>query len=122
MAYDEQLADRVRSALGPRVRVDEIRMFGGLCFMVNGHMTVGIIGASLMVRIGAENYAKFISRRHAGPMTFTGKPMKGIILVDAAGCSTLRQVRAWVAAALAFTATLPPKKPARPRKRIIRKA
>jgi hypothetical protein len=122
MAYDEPLADRVRVALGPRARVDEIKMFGGLCFMVNGHMTVGIIGDALMVRVGAENYAKVVSRRHAGPMTFTGKPMKGIILVDAAGCSSLRQVKSWVAAALAFTATLPPKKPARPRKRALRKA
>jgi hypothetical protein len=121
MPYDESLADRVRTALGPRARVDEIKMFGGLCFMVNAHMTVGIVGDALMVRVGAEHYAKFISRRHAGPMTFTGKPMKGIILVDAAGCSTLRQVKSWVAAAQAFTATLPPKKAARPRKRSARK-
>jgi TfoX/Sxy family transcriptional regulator of competence genes len=117
MAYDEALADRVRAALGPDARVIEIRMFGGLCFMVRGHMTCGIIRDGLMVRVGRDDYDRMAAKPHAGPMTFTGKPMKGIVVVSHEGCATARGVKTWVARALTFNATLPEKTKPRKKKR-----
>jgi TfoX/Sxy family transcriptional regulator of competence genes len=111
MAYDEALADRIRHALGPDVRVIEIKMFGGLCFMVRGHMTLGVMDERLMVRVGAENYDKAVAAPHAGPMMFTGRPMKGIIVIAAAGCASGEKVGRWVGRALDFNATLRDKKP-----------
>lgn len=115
MAYDERLADRVRTALGPDVRVTEIKMFGGLCFMVRGHMTCGIIHDDLMIRVGRDGYARAVTKPNAGPMTFTGRPMKGIVLVGGKGCATARAVKAWVDRSLEFNATLPEK--TRPKKK-----
>ena len=111
MAYDEALADRIRHALGPDARGVEIRMFGGLCFMVRGHMALGVMDARLMVRVGAENYDSAVAAPHAGPMMFTGRPMKGIIVIDATGCATAGSVKRWVGRALTFNATLPDRKP-----------
>ena len=111
MAYDEALADRIRHALGADARVVEIKMFGGLCFMVRGHMALGVMDERLMVRVGAENYEKTIAAPHAGPMMFTGRPMKGIIVIDPRGCRTAAGVKRWSERALAFNSTLPDKKP-----------
>ena len=116
MAYSEALADRVRRALGPDKRVMEIKMFGGLCLMVRGHMTCGVIGDELMLRVGRELYDDTLKRKHARPMDFTGKPMPGMIYVSSDGCATTRDVKRWVDRALEFTETLPPKKPAKRRK------
>jgi TfoX/Sxy family transcriptional regulator of competence genes len=110
MAYDEPLADRVRHALGPNRRVTEIKMFGGLCLMVRGHMTCGVIGDELMLRVGPDLYAATLARKHARPMDFTGKPMPGMVYVSAEGCATTRAVKAWVDRALEFNETLPPKR------------
>ncbi len=124
MAYDEALADRIRHALGPEARVVEIKMFGGLCFMVRGHMTLGVMDERLMVRVGAENYERAVAAPHAGPMMFTGRPMKGIIVVGRAGCATTANVKRWLARALEFNATLPDKKPKarKPRVRLSSRA
>jgi TfoX/Sxy family transcriptional regulator of competence genes len=123
MAYSEALADRIRTALGPDRRVTEIKMFGGLCLMVRGHMTCGVIGDELMLRVGRDLYESTLKKRHARPMDFTGKPMPGMIYVSAKGCETSRAVKAWVDRALEFNETLPPKtKKAKRRKPIaIRK-
>jgi len=117
MAYSEELADRVRSALGPDRRVTEIKMFGGLCLMVRGHMTCGVVGDELMLRVGPDLYPSTVKRRHARPMDFTGKPMPGMIYVGAEGCSTTHAVKGWVDRALAFNETLPPKTKGPRRKR-----
>ena len=117
MAYSEVLADRIRAALGPDQRVTEIRMFGGLCLMVRGHMACGVIGDQLMLRVGRDLYEAALARKHARPMDFTGKPMPGMIYVGRAGCATTRAVRTWVDIALAFNATLPPKTRSRRRRK-----
>jgi TfoX/Sxy family transcriptional regulator of competence genes len=122
MAYDEALADRIRHALGPDARVVEIKMFGGLCFMVRAHMALGVMDERLMVRVGAENYERAVAAPHAGPMKFTGRPMKGIIVIETAGCATAGNVKRWVARALAFNATLPDKKPKARKPRIPKRA
>lgn len=86
-------------------------MFGGIAFMVGGHMCVGIVGDTLMVRLAADEAAALLSRPHVRPMDFTGRPMKGFLYVDAPGLKTARQLATWIERAIAFGATLPAKKP-----------
>ncbi len=109
MAYDEHLADRIRSALGDRTDVSERKMFGGLAFLISGHMCVGIVGDDLMVRVGKDAFEKAVSARHARPMDFTGKPSTGMVYVAPAGVKTVATLRKWVEKGLAFTANLPPR-------------
>ena len=108
MTYDDKLAARARLALAGE-RANEKAMMGGLCFMVHGHMCVGVTRDKLMVRTGAEGHAHALTFKHAVPMDFTGKPLKGFVFVLPAGCATQRAVDAWVERALAFVRTLPAK-------------
>jgi hypothetical protein len=110
MAYDEALAARVRAALGIGKGLSEKRMFGGLCFQVGGNMACGLIGAELMVRVGPEVYAEALRRPHAREMDFTGRPMKGFVVVAAAGLKSDADLRAWVGRGRAFAGALPAKK------------
>jgi TfoX/Sxy family transcriptional regulator of competence genes len=110
VAYDESLADRIRDALAGRGdRVREQKMFGGLAFMVGGHMTVGVVGDELMARVGADGEDDALAQPHARTMDFTGRPMTGFVFVAARGVAGEDDVSAWVDRALAFTTTLPPK-------------
>lgn len=85
MAYDLHLADRIRVVLGRMGEFSERKMFGGLCFMVNGHMCCGIVKSALMLRLTPATAAAALREPHTRPMDFTGKPMKSMIYVDAAG-------------------------------------
>lgn len=125
MAYDERIAARVRRILAERNDVREIKMFGGLCFTVGGHMACGVLGADLIVRLGPERWAKALRSGGAKPFTFTGKSLKGIAVVEPPNCDDARKLRKWMTAALEFVAALPPKKPRknrgpmpRPRRRL----
>ncbi|MCA8916253.1 MAG: TfoX/Sxy family protein [Planctomycetes bacterium] len=109
MAYDEKLADRTRSALKGVKGLAEIKMFGGLCFTVNGNMVCGIVDDKLMLRVGKDNYDAALKLKHVEPMTFTGKPMKSMVYVTPAACKTPAAVKPWVKRALDFAKTLPPK-------------
>jgi len=109
VAYDEELATRVREILEEQADVDERKMFGGLAFMVHGHMCCGVIGDDLVLRLGADAAEKALSGRHVRPMDFTGRPMKGYVYVAKQGVRSEAQLRKNLAAALAFVATLPPK-------------
>ena len=110
MAYDEALAERIRDVLaGQGDRVREQKMFGGIAFMVDGHMTVGVVNDDLMARVGADGEDDALAQPHARTMDFTGRPMTGFVQVSAAGVATAKDVRSWVDRALAFTTTLPPK-------------
>lgn len=124
MAFDEDLASRIRMAfLALSREVDERKMFGGLCFMVKGHMTVGISGdnqgAELMVRCGEVRAAASLDNPHARLCDFTGRVMKSILLVKSGGFNTDDQLMAWISLALEFIDTEPPKK--KPAKRKPRK-
>ena len=110
MAFDVALAARIRAVLLSREDVTEQKMFGGLCFMVRGHMCCGVEGAKLMLRVGAERYAGVLARKHARPMDFTGRPLKGFIFVAPAGLKTKRQLESWLAPALENVESLPPKR------------
>jgi TfoX/Sxy family transcriptional regulator of competence genes len=121
MAYDETVANRVRQALSKHGDFDERRMFGGLAFMVRGHMCCGVVGSELMVRVGPEGHAKALALPHAREMDFTGRPLTGMVYVAAAGFNTAKALDAWVGRGLAFVPSLPVKEPksrlAKPRRR-----
>ena len=112
MAYDKDLAGRVRAAL-PDEAVDERQMFGGLAFMLGGHMFCGIVKDSLMVRLGPDGAERALGQPHVRPMDFTGRPMKGMVFVEPDGL-TGAALEQWINAAAAFTRTLPPKHPRPP--------
>ncbi len=111
MAYDEGLAERIELFFSDRPDVETRKMFGGLCFMVSGHMCCGIVRDSLMARVGLDNYQSCLSKTHAREMDFTGKPMKGMIYVSPEGVAEDDDLAFWVEECLTFVMTLPPKKP-----------
>jgi TfoX/Sxy family transcriptional regulator of competence genes len=96
MAYDEQLAARVRRVLERRRGISEKRMFGGICFLVRGNMCCGVVGGELVVRVGPGAYAEALARPYARPMDFTGKPLKGFVFVSPEGLGSPRALRSWV--------------------------
>lgn len=107
MAYDEGLAQRVREALEGTPGITERKMFGGLAFLLDGKMFVGISGAKLMARVGAERYQDALTLPHVHEMDFTGKPMKGYVYVDPAGLAEDRALKAWVSWCAGFVDRLP---------------
>jgi TfoX/Sxy family transcriptional regulator of competence genes len=109
MAFDPGLAQRIRERLADRAGVAERRMFGGLAFMLHGHMFVGVIDSTLMARVGAAAQADALAKAHVREMDFTGRPMKGYVYVDPGGLADDRDLHAWVDACAEFVATLPPK-------------
>ena len=109
MAFDEGLAQRVREALAARPGITERRMFGGLAFLVDGRMFVGISGSKLMARVGVERYQDALAVPHVREMDFTGKPMKGYVYVDPQGLVEDKDLVAWVSWCSAYAATLPAK-------------
>jgi TfoX/Sxy family transcriptional regulator of competence genes len=109
MAYDEGLAQRIREYLSDATAVEEKRMFGGLCFMVSGHMCCGIVDDTLMARVGPDNYDASLAEPHVREMDFTGKPMKGMIYVTPTGIADDDELGRWVDTCVAFVRSLPPK-------------
>lgn len=109
MAIDQGLAERVRAYLCEHPEFQEKKMFGGLCFMVAGHMCCGVSGDKLMIRVGAESYARYLAKDHVSEMTFTGKPLKGFLYVAPEGLSQDRDLAAWLDICLSLVASLPPK-------------
>jgi TfoX/Sxy family transcriptional regulator of competence genes len=110
MAYDERLAERVRLALAPRRDVVEKKMFGGVCFMVAGHMCCGIVKNRLMIRLGSEQASSLLGTPHVLPMDFTGKPLRGFLYVEPKGIASSATLRTWVSRAVQFAESAPPKK------------
>jgi hypothetical protein len=115
MAYDEGLAERIRGALDDRNDVSEKRMFGGLAFLIKGHMSVGIVKDQLMARVGPEGYERLLEQPHARRMDFTGRPMKGFLYVMPSGLESDADLAMWVSHGIAFASTLPAKSAQPPR-------
>jgi TfoX/Sxy family transcriptional regulator of competence genes len=110
MAYDEDLADRIRELLAAEPDVTEKKMFGGLAFLVGGHMAVAASGqGGLMVRVEPDQTDDLAERPHAGPMVMRGRPMQGWLRVDPAGVASTQQLEPWVRRGVAYVRTLPPK-------------
>jgi TfoX/Sxy family transcriptional regulator of competence genes len=109
VAYSEVLASRIRSALELSTGITEKRMFGGLCFLKDGHMFLGLTGTDLMARVGKEAYAASLARKHVREMDFTGKPMVGYVYVSEKGLSKDSELEFWVRHCEQFASTLPPK-------------
>ena len=109
MVYDEGLAQRIREFLEQTSDVTEKKMFGGIAFMVNGNMTVGVVKDELMVRVGKEFYKQALKEDFTREMDFTGKPLRGMIFVEEEGISEDEVLHYWIGKGLEFTLKLPEK-------------
>ena len=109
MAYGEILAGRVREILASEPGLSERKMFGGLAFMIDGHMCCGIVGSNLMLRLGPDGTDAALARPHVRRMDFTGRAMTSMVYVAPEGLRGAA-LRRWVAKATAFARTLPPKR------------
>ena len=110
MAYDTELADRIREVLAAEPGVDEKRMFGGLAFLINGNMAVAASGrGGLMVRVPPEETDRLLQRDHVAPMVMAGRETRGWLRVGDDGIKTMRQLQSWVRRGAGYAASLPPK-------------
>lgn len=111
MAYDEDLAHRIRELLGEQEGVTEMRMFGGLAFLLGGHMSVSASRrGGLLVRVAPAAAARALASPHARPMVMRGREMKGWFYVDAEGVKTKRQLAVWVRRGVEHARSLPAKR------------
>lgn len=106
MAFDEDLAARIRRVIGKKGGLSERKMFGGLAFLLNGKMFCGVLGRDLVARLGAEQAQSALKQSHVRPMDFTGRPMKGYVYVAPEGLKTDRALRTFVRRAITFTSSL----------------
>jgi TfoX/Sxy family transcriptional regulator of competence genes len=104
MPYSEKLADRIRKSWVGLKGVAEKKMMGGLTFMVNDKMCVGILDDDLMVRLNPEMHAEALARKGCREMDFTGKPMRGFVFVGPEGIKTQKDLDYWLEVALAYNA------------------
>ena len=105
MAYDEKLADRVREIIAlTHQNVEEKKMFGGICFMVNDKMCVGVQKEHLMVRLNPDMMETVMEMEGCIPMDFNGKVMKGYVFVDTTVLTTRKKLEYWLKLALDFNA------------------
>ena len=110
MAYDEDLANRIRELVAAENGVDEKRMFGGLAFLINGNMSVAASGrGGLMVRVPPAETDKLLRREHVEPMVMAGREARGWLRVSVDGVKTKRQLQSWVSRGVDYAKTLPPK-------------
>jgi hypothetical protein len=111
MAYDEDLAHRIRELMAEEPGVTEQQMFGGLAFLVGGNMSVAASGqGGLMVRVKPDETDALIAKPHARTFEMRGRPMQGWLRVDAEGLRTKRELAAWVTRGVAYARSLPPKR------------
>ena len=109
MAYDEELAARIRKCLSKKDKITELKMFGGLCFMIAGNMCCGVIKDNLIVRVGPERYENYLRESYARPMDFTGRALRGFVYVESEGYDTDESLKKWVGRGVEFASSLRPK-------------
>jgi TfoX/Sxy family transcriptional regulator of competence genes len=110
MAYDEDLANRIRELIAGEEGVVEQKMFGGLAFLIGGHMSVSASGrGGLMLRVPPAETEELLAKPHAGPFEMRGKTMDGWLRVESEGVKTKRQLERWVRRGVDYARSLPPK-------------
>jgi TfoX/Sxy family transcriptional regulator of competence genes len=110
MAYDEDLANRVRELVAANEGLTEQKMFGGLAFLIGGNMAVGVSGqGGLMVRVDRAETEALLAKPHARPFEMSGREMKGWVRVDPEGVRTKRQLEPWVRRGVSYARSLPAK-------------
>jgi|GEM_PF-302782 len=110
MAYDEILAQRIRSGLAGEKGCAEKKMFGGIAFLINDKMCCGVQNEQLVARINPADYDQALKQPHVQPMDFTGRPMRGYVYVAPAALPTARSLQTWLDQCMAHVRTLPAKK------------
>src|ERR671932_289214 len=110
MAYDEDLANRIRELIGAEADLSEQRMFGGLAFLIGGHMAVAASGqGGILVRVDPGETAALLEEPHARPFEMRGRQMDGWLRVDEAGVRTQEDLEPWVRRGVAYARSLPAK-------------
>ena len=109
MAFDEGLAQRVSELLADHPYATQKKMFGGLCFMISGNVCVAVMGEGIVVRVGPPNYAYALTLPYTREFNFTGKPMKGWVMVDAQGLAEDEDLAQWLERGEQFASALLPK-------------
>ena len=109
MAFDESLAARIRDALARKKNIEEKKMFGGICFLLNGNLLVGVWKDALIARLGPDEGEAALREPHVRKFDITGRPMRNWVLVEPEGVEDDDQLKAWVERATKFVKTLPKK-------------
>lgn len=117
MAYNEQLADRLRGVLGSDPRLEEKKMFGGISFMLDGQMCCGVMKDDLVLRVGAERTEAALAQPHTRVFDFGGRPGPGMIYVAAPGVASDEQLSGWVRQAIEYVERHPRTEPKKSRKK-----
>ncbi len=111
MAYDEDLANRIRELIAAEADLEEVRMFGGLAFLIAGNMSVAASGqGGLMVRVERDGTEELLAKPYARPFEMRGRAMRGWVRVDAEGLKTKRKLEPWVKRGVAYARSLPPRR------------
>jgi TfoX/Sxy family transcriptional regulator of competence genes len=111
VAYDEDLADRIRELVAGERRLTEKKMFGGLAFLIGGNMAVAASGqGGLLVRVDPDRSDRLVATSSARPMRMRGREMPGWLRVDASDVKTKRQLSRWVELGVTYARSLPPKR------------
>ncbi len=112
MAYNIELADKVKSLVAKNTskKIIQKKMFGGTSFLIDGNMCCGVLGNELIVRAEPERYEKLMEKPNTRVFDFSGKPMKGWIVVTEKGCESSKELRMWVKESVGFAVSLPKKK------------
>ena len=109
MAFDESLAARIRDALARKKNIEEKKMFGGVGFLLNGNLLIGVWKDSLCVRLGPDQAEEALLEPHVKEFDITGRPMKGWVLVEPDGVTGDDQLKGWIQRAVKFVGKLPAK-------------
>ena len=111
MAYDEELADRIRALLGDRAGLKEQKMFGGLAFLIGGNMAVAASGqGGILVRVDPEESDELVATTPAEPLEMRGRSMAGWLRVDTEAVHTQAELEPWVRRGVAYARSLPPRR------------
>jgi TfoX/Sxy family transcriptional regulator of competence genes len=109
MAYSKSLVERIRHLVSRHRGITEKKMFGGVCFLLNGNLLVGVWKDSLIARVGKADYETALLQEHVREFDVTGRPMKGWVMVEPDGIDSDRQLTHWIEQATQFVRTLPGK-------------